>query len=217
MIWLDATQRHHLTREEPNDSVIPWRAKIRAHTALELTDDEPESFIIGRMLADEIRRFEVTEWGEEAWEVADADSQGWSDLYSSFLNADGDFCEDELETLADPIVYLYRFDVHPDFAKWKMAALDAFCRLFSTDAIIVALYRAAHLSLEEFKSVGFQVWNGFGKDAPSDPRHIHEHVRWMLRDNSLATPLTVADYPKDCPDATVEHAKWVKEQGRIRG
>jgi hypothetical protein len=39
----------------------------------------------------------------------------------------------------------------------------------------------------------------------------------MLRDNSLATPLTVADYPKDCPDATVEHAKCVKEQGRIRG
>ncbi|WP_232536170.1 hypothetical protein [Lacipirellula parvula] len=202
---------------EPDDSVIAWRIRLRAHTALELIDNGPESFVVGRMLADEIRRHEVTEWGEEAWDVADADSQGWADLYNSFLNADGDFGVDELDTLADPIVFLYRFDVHPDFANWKMAALDAFCRLFSTDAIIVALYRQAELSLEEFKAVGFNVWEGVGIEPPMEAREIHETAVWMLRDNSLMTPLAVTDYPKECPDATREHQRWVRALSERQG
>lgn len=147
--------------------------------------------------------------------MADADSQGWSDLYGSLLSTGGTFGDDAFEGIADPIVYLYRFALHPDFGNWKMAAFDVYCRLFLSDAILVDRYRT-HLSLEEFKAVGFNVWPGYGRQAPTDAAVINGTAGWMVRDNALATDLQVDGYPKNCAEVTAEHLKWLKSR-RLRG
>ena len=56
MIWLNATQRHNLVRDEPNDSVIAWSISVEAHADFDAPEGSPSSFPVGRMLADEIRR-----------------------------------------------------------------------------------------------------------------------------------------------------------------
>lgn len=110
---------------------------IRANASIDLADTGPDSFAVGRMLADEIRRFEVTEWNEEAWEVADADSQGWSDLYGSLLRTDGTFGDEAFEGIADPTVYLYRF------AGWSRTTRSPrFCRLTTIQRIVRRRWRS---------------------------------------------------------------------------
>ena len=82
---LEATRDQKLIRDEPDDHAISWSFKIYA-----LSDDEnnPEEFVVGRILADELHRYELAEGGEDIWDVADADSSGLEAAWASLLPAD---------------------------------------------------------------------------------------------------------------------------------
>jgi len=89
-------------------------------------------------MADELRRFAITDQGRSVWDVADADSGRLEAAYASLLDSEGQFREDEFESVADPVVYVYRFCLHPDFGRWKLPAIHAFCESFDMAAIILA-------------------------------------------------------------------------------
>jgi hypothetical protein len=202
-----------LLRYDTSQSVISWRVDVHTSADDEIIDLESGPFLIGRMLADEVRRFEVAEWGEDPYQVADSDSDGLEVAYRSLLDPSGQFVEEEFDGAADPVVYLYRFALHPDFAAWRLPVLDAFCRLFSTEAIILAQFHTTQLTQAEFGTIGFKPWTPVGAEPPVDVSDIYERTRFMVRDNSRETELQIADYPSEAPGATAEHSKWVHANG----
>jgi hypothetical protein len=215
-MWLELKQQYPLIRHEPNESAIPWQVDVRASVDFDTIEPgQPQSFIVGRMLADEIRRYESNEWGHNNWDVAEADSMGLETAYASLLDEEGEIRE--FNGMCDPIVYLYRFAMHDDFAEWRLPLLDAFCRQFDNFALILAQHHTTWFSLEEFKLVGFEMLEQTEYKVPPGYREIDSDLRFMVRDNSLKTKLRIEDYPKECRPATIEHQNWGESKGRWEG
>ena len=217
MLWLDAKHRYRIVRDDSGDHVVPWRVDVRAWPGE--AHETIESLLVGRFLADEIRRFEIEEWGEEPFEACDDDSAGLVAAYASLTDAQGQFLADEFNSVSDPFVYLYAFALHPDFAECKLSIIDGFCRLFANQAVILTGTWVNWTSQAEFEAVGFKVW-----EPVEGRRGALGHLRGkvldvggdlstlMVRDNTIATSIKVADYPISCPLATKEHARWVREK-----
>ena len=75
-MWLDSKRKYKLIRYEPNDLVVAWVVDVKAYGEDSDQIAEPGVFTVGRLLADELRRFEIAECGEQVWQVADADRSG---------------------------------------------------------------------------------------------------------------------------------------------
>src|SRR5437868_1157122 len=103
-MWLELSNRYELIRYEPDQSAVPWRVDVVA-----CVDDDafvqgkPDSFVVGRLLADEIRRYKAEEWGVSAWDVADADSSGLEGAFASLLDEESRMRDDIFNPIADPI------------------------------------------------------------------------------------------------------------------
>src|SRR5262249_50252982 len=145
---------------------------------------QPTSHVVGRLLADEIRRYEVDEWGDSAWDVADSNSAGLEGAFASLLDVEGRFRED-FNPISDPIVYLYRFELHEDFSNWRLAVLDAFCRQFGSTAVVLAQYHTTWLSLAEFEQIGFRLDGSSVAPLTESFADNNRMNRFMVRDNEL--------------------------------
>ena len=137
-------------------------------------------------------------------DVADSDSQGLADAYSLLITNDS-----KRELIHGNMVYLYRYVLHEAFAEWKLPVLDAFCRQFPGESLIVTQPNTIWLSEAEFSTLGF----GPIEDVLCDrlPQIKHPAPRLIVRDLTLAVPLSIDDYPTDFPPASEEHQKWVDE------
>jgi hypothetical protein len=209
-MWFEMRQRCELLRDDETQHVVPWRVNIKAWSE---DDAGMASYTVGRILADEIRPFEAREWGKSPWAVADSDSAGLEAAYCALLDQQGRFREDEFEAIGEPVVYMWRFELHPDFAMCRLTVLDCFCRRFLDGALILLQYHATWLSLAEFDLIGFRALAPSTFKPPEGAAEIDETTRFMVRDNAAQTPYKLSDYPDRVPNATREHAKWVKAQG----
>ena len=197
-------------------SDAPNTSSSRASVALD-AERPPDSYVVGRILADELRRFEISEWSENVWDAADADSSGLEAAYAALLDENGDFRQDEFESVADPVVYLYRFARHEDFREWRMSVLDAFCRTFGNDAVILAQYHTTSFTLVQFEALGFRELGPTQYAAPKGLPRIDRETSFMVRENAVATSFALADYPEDAPAARPEHTEWLETRGRWEG
>jgi len=173
-----------------------------------LSSGEPDYFTVGRILADELRRYEIMDWGDNVWDAADADSSGLEAAYASLLTADGKFREEEFEGIANPLVYMYRFALHEEFVNWRLAVLHGFCNLFANDAVVLAQYDTTWFSETEFEVLGFRDLGPTQFPAPNLPS-IDREGRFMVRDNAAAGGFTFNHYPEDAPAARLEHEEWL--------
>jgi hypothetical protein len=107
------------------------------------------------LLADEIRPREIEECGEDIWAVADADSSGLEAAWASLLDENGQLRSSEFAGPIDSVVYLYRFTLHADFSPCRLAVLDAACRIFGTNAVILAQHHTIWFADTEFEFLGF--------------------------------------------------------------
>jgi hypothetical protein len=218
-MWLDVHFKYAITRHDAGQHIVHWTVDICA-TSEGDDPEEPQHYVVGRILADEIRRDEIDEWGDDPWEAADADSASLEGVYVSLIRACGESIDRRFNAVNDPVVYIYRFKMHDDFASCKRAAMDAFCRLFQNEALIMAQYHTTWMSLSEFADVGFVklLDEGESEDEPFDPYdELRDNPRFMVRDNTLATPFGVKDYPKDPPYGKAEHEEWLEQQGPWEG
>lgn len=212
MLWLEARLRYHLLRPEPDDHVIRWRIAVRAHTSPSLSSSGPVSLLVGGLMADELRRDEIEAWGkgDSVSDAADADSDALVEVCNSMDGPDDCLRLDEFKGAADPLVYLYRFELHPDFAEWKLSILDAACRLFPSDAVVFLPYYAAWASSDDLAHVGFRPWAGVGVDPNPPEGTIDDSARFLIRDNAAYIQFDPSEYPAACPAATNEHVRWLK-------
>lgn len=209
-MWLEAKRQCNLAPSDSSEHVIHWQFDMTV-----LSDDETssEKVIVGRMLADELRRFEIAERGENVWNVADADSSGLEVAWSSLLDEQGEIRQEQFEGIADPVVYLYRFQLHPDFVDWRLAALDGFCRTFGSDAVILAQHHTTWLSEAEFQTLGFRLLPKTRLPAPPGFPNIDRSTRFMVRDNACQVSMEATDYPMDAPGGKSAHSDWLDQQG----
>jgi hypothetical protein len=213
-MWLEANHQYDLSRADPSQHVMPWMVDV-----MEFSDeaDGLTPYVVGRILADELRPLEIAAWGDSVLSAADADSGGLLHAYSSLLDAEGKFRHGEFEAIGEPIVYMYRFELHDDFAACKLAVLDSFCRLFLNSAIVLAQYHTTWFTLAEFESVGFRPLGTIAESIESEASQIEESTRFMVRDNAMKTPFSFSDYPGDLMEATEEHEEWVESKGPWEG
>ena len=210
---LEARRQQRLIRYEPDDHVVSWSAKVFALANDIQLPDGPGEFIVGRILADELRRYDIAECHEGIWDVADADSSGLEAAWASLLDEQGNFRDDDFDGIADPVVYLYRFVLHPDFAQWRMAVMDAFCATFGSDAIILAQHHTTWFSEAEFGLMGFHILPPTRFPAPAGFPNIDRKTRFMVHDNAYQAKYSMARYPEDAPSGSNAHAEWIESQG----
>lgn len=200
------------------DRVIAWRCDVRA---AEILDDTPTGryFLVGRILADEIRPSEIENCGENVYAVADGDSAGLEAAWAALLDEDGNFREDEFTAPAEPVVYLYRFALHPDFAEWRMAVMDDFSMQFGLHGLILAQFQTTLFSETEFHALGFKHLPRTCFKAPPGLPNIdrERETRFLMRHNVLRRDYELVDYPDEAPPATEEHEQWVKSRGPWKG
>jgi hypothetical protein len=212
-MWLDATHTYNLIRLDAQQSVVPWRVNVRAHVDLDAhVQGRPDSYVVGRLLADSIHRYEATEWDLDPWDIADGDSEGLEAAFGALLDENGDFRSEDFEALGDPIVYLYRFALHDDFANWRFAILDSFCRQFGNDALILAQHHTIPFSIKEFEQLGFRLLSKT-KFLPGCVPIIDRQTEFLVRDNSLKSPFTIGMYPESALPAKFEQEQWLDSRG----
>jgi hypothetical protein len=75
------------------------------------------------------------------------------------------------------------------------------------------------LSLLEFSDLGFVklLKEEESDDEPFDPFEQKDGPKFMIRDNTLATKVSVTDYPEEPPSGTAEHEQWIEDQGPWTG
>ena len=213
-MWLDSKRKYKLIRYEPNDLVVAWVVDVKAYGEDSDQIAEPGVFTVGRLLADELRRFEIAECGEQVWQVADADSSGLEAAWTSLLDQEGNFRDDDFEAVADPVVYLYRFKLHPDFVNWRLAMMDVFCRIFDSDALISAQHHTTWLSDTEFDLLGFRPLPRTDYPAPQGYSNIDRKTCFIVRENACRVEYSIADYPGEAPSGRRDHAQWIESKGR---
>ena len=200
-MYLAASFNYRLTRFDCNENVVPWRIDLKAYD-----EEYDQSFVVGRTLMDELKRFDILEWGDHPWDAADADSGGLQAAYSYVVNADGEI-RDDFEASGSSIVYIYRFEIHSDFLPWRMAFLDSVCRLFDSDAIILAQCHTTHLSLSEFAKIGFVDIDNRGDDSATSS----VLDKWfVVRDNACTIDYAPSDYPDEYLFGQECHQDWLE-------
>jgi hypothetical protein len=212
---LEATRSQELIRYEPNDLAVRWKIDLFADIDPESTD-KPSEYPVARAIMDEMRLYEIEEHRVSAWDVADADSDGLEAAWAAIATKRGKFPFSKFPT-ADTVVYIYRFEVHPDFAAWRMPFMDSICRVFGNTGIILAQYHTTWLNQSEFKALGFQRLKKSTVPAQMPHLKVDRKIRFLLRDNSRLTSFNLSDYPEEAPLALPTHAKWLEVHGPWEG
>lgn len=210
-MWLEVHRRYRLLVYDPQQTVIPCRVDVMSHN-----DEVPpakQQHIVGRFLADELRLDWIDDYGEIPSIAADADSAALDAAWSSVVDERGELRQgDELGDFIDSVVYCYRFELHPDFATWKLAAIDGFCRSFGTNALI--LMQRQMCEAHEFEHLNFTPL------PPAKLAHLKvgktpadRSTEFVARSNNFKMKYKVADYPEDCPSSKDEHEAWLEAKG----
>jgi hypothetical protein len=213
-MWLEAFRKQMIVKYDPSDLVIAWSIDVKAlGEASPINEFEPDEFLVGRIMADEVRLREVQECDEDVWSVTDADSAGLEAAWSSLLDKHGNLRFSEFERPFDSVVYLYRFALHPHFSSCRLAVVDAVCRTFGLDAVILAQRHTTWLADTEFDMLSFRLLPPTCVPAPGGFANIDRETRFMLRQNGTTERFSLSDYPEDTNAATAAHAEWVEGQG----
>ena len=209
-MWLELSQSVTIGIDDESQLVVPAMADVLA-----LVEDpvpgEPESYRIGRIMADRLDVGRIAELGSSVWGVADADSSGLESAWACLLDEEGRFRDDDFE-MADPVVYLYRFALHLDFVEWKMAVMHMFCSVFGGSALVLAQHHTTLFSDTEFKALGFRLLPPTSFPAPAGFPAIDRTTRFWTRENGLACEYRFSDYPDEPPAALPKHEEWLEKE-----
>ena len=109
------------TRIQLDDYVREVRVDV-----LEYDDAVDHEYLIGRLLIDQVLWSAAEVDRVSLFDVCDNDSQGLHDVYSILTVADGELRMDlEIDGPVEHLLFLHRFILHPDFARYQRAVLEA--------------------------------------------------------------------------------------------
>lgn len=210
-MWLDIRQTATVGILGEEQLVVPTVADVVALVE-EPSPGEPEFYRVGRILADRLDIRRIAELGIRVWDVADADSSGLEAAWASLLDEGGERDDVEIQVGSDPVVYLYRFVLHPDYAEWRMAVMDLFCHNFGANAQVLVQHHTTLFSETEFDALGFRLLPPTRFPAPPGYPDIDRQTRFWARENRLGAEYGFSDYPEEAPPSQPKHEAWVQEE-----
>ena len=102
-------------------------------------------YTVGKIEVDKLHWFAAQNDGWSLWEICDADSAGWAEVYEILTEAgkDGQLRDDlRLEDFFCEVVFIHHFLLHPEIED-RVAVLDAAIRATTTDNSVVVTWRDA--------------------------------------------------------------------------
>ena len=157
--------------------------------------------------------FDVFLWGDaeavgaNLFDVCDADSQGWYDVFCALSGREtfGDAARDEIlpelriEGVVDSITFIWRFLLHQEArSSCTKAVVSDLARYVGNDSILTTWHNMLELSDSDLVDMGFSnvggtelIFNDLHFQAPYDTRHPlgeeigfearPEHEEWVLK------------------------------------
>lgn len=143
-----------------------------------VSGNEEGSFVAGRLALDFLDLTRIEKSGESVFEVCDADSAGWVDVYQALFeeNRGRTQLKEEFD-FDDPIyniVFLYQFVFGPSMRDWRKFIVAHVADMFSFDTAIVMRKDQTEFSREELTELGF--WSIGGTEFLFRPNtNIHPY------------------------------------------
>jgi hypothetical protein len=210
-MWIETKQSTSIRFDDISQLVVPVIADVFALV------DEPnvgqaEFHRVGRIMADRLDTGRITAIEESVWDVADSDSSGLEAAWANLLDEHGEIRAQEFAGAADPVIYLYRFALHPDFVESKMAVMDMFCHTFGKGAIILAQHHTTLFSDTEFRALGFRFLPSREPPVPGQFAPNDTETRFWARENCTGAEYGFSDYPDEVPPSLTKHEAWVEKE-----
>ncbi|HWB12724.1 MAG TPA: hypothetical protein VG826_26095 [Pirellulales bacterium] len=210
-MWLEIKQTANMEILDEMQLAIPVIAEVFARVE-EPFPGKPESYRVGRIMADRLDVSRIVELGASVWSVADSDSSGLESAWASLLDEDGTIRAEMSDTDLESVVYMYRFFLHTDFVEWKMPVMDMFCHVFGRAAVVLAQHHTTLFSDTEFSALGFNLLPPTRFAAPVGYPDIDRETQFWARENRLSADYGFSDYPEEPPGALPKHEAWIQEQ-----
>ncbi|MBS0207177.1 MAG: hypothetical protein JSS49_30240 [Planctomycetes bacterium] len=162
---------------------------------------DDDRIVLGRIAGDLLPMVDVMDAGENLYDVCDADSAGWEEVYSILFENGFDFrSELHIEPSVDAVLFIWKTLLHPKLDPYRRGVFETVSRMFSCSVVAMWNY-ATKLTEQELADLGFR------KIADS---------KLIYRDMSM-----VADYSRNSPNGTdvpleLEFTKddeqWIKQR-----
>ena len=163
-------------------------------------EDVADAYLVGRITLNQILWAQAIVDGESLFEVCDNDSQGLHNIFMILTKGKTEFRKDlNLEEVAQEVIFLHRFLLHPDFRPHHLGVLDAALKLFSEESLAVMWMGESNLTEAELAKLGF------AKIAGSDLIYRRSWYRSPFSDEN----------PRglDCHlEARPDHEEWVSQE-----
>jgi hypothetical protein len=137
---------------DPSEYVHTVTGKIVAYSE---TDEEIEA---GEIVLRVVSATEVTNTGENLFDVCDADSAILEGIYAALFDQSGETKEDlDIEPGWNNLVFLEKVEVDPDHRQTTLTiqAIETALAMFASEGLVVAVEEGLELSIEEWKKLGF--------------------------------------------------------------
>ena len=185
----------------PDEFIVPHEVDVVCYTG------DENSVVAGRVAFDflDIMRAEIE--GESVLNVCDADSGGWSSVYSALIEpAAGeakirkDFCFDDP---VNGLVFLHRTAFHPSLRDWQRLIIDRICGMFREDTAAVMWRKETDMTDKELASLGFRIVAG---------------CDLLFRPNMFRNEYSAADDPRSAFDlhVPIDAPDYVEAQWALR-
>lgn len=167
---------------------------------LEYDDAVHHEYLIGRVFLDQVLWNAAEVDRVSLFDVCDNDSQGLHHVHSILTEADGGLRMDlDIDGPVKHLLFLHRFLLHPDFARFKRAFLESTVTLFGWESLAVMWLNDGNITEAELGQLGFRKIAGeqlVFRDLTLRTAYSSEHPRGETIENV----------------ATAEHHAWVFAQ-----
>ncbi len=139
---------------EPNDFIRDSVIDVVCST------EDGEPVVAGRVAVDHLDLTRAECSGQDIYEVCDADSAGWEQVYAGLLDTHSGMvnlkADLELNESVCHVLFIHKAFFHRSIREWQSYVIDHVCRLFGEDSIAVMWKGETDLSEKELADLGFR-------------------------------------------------------------
>jgi hypothetical protein len=140
-----------LCRFEPDDFIKHLDLTVIDHT------ESGERIILGKIVADLLPIADVVNAGERLYDVCDADSAGWEQVYTILFEKGSEFRPElEIEAGVENVLFVWKSLLHPKLDPYRQGIFDTVGGLFTYATVFAMWNHAMHLTDKELAELGFR-------------------------------------------------------------
>lgn len=185
-----------LYRYESNDFIRPLDLSVVDYNA------DNQFVTLGKFAGDLLPLANIMNARERLYDVCDADSAGWEEVYGILFEKGFEFREElGIEAAVDNVMFIWKTLLHPKLQPYRQGLYETVCTLFGSDCLVVIWRQATELSDRELSELGFRKIAGCDL-LYRDVTQVSEYEQ--MNPNGTEVELEL--------DFTPEDEAWVRER-----